>query len=337
MSVPTPPPAGAIIRRVERPSDQYTMVANSFARDMRLSFTARGIGLWLLSHADGFEVSATTIARQARIGRDQVRRALVELEHHRYLRRTRSRDDAGRLASAIYTIRCTPFPPETEENPTSNPATDIQALAGAHHKKNSSKNNTTQKTNPSGGTAAAMPNPGGSPEDKTMPSASQPPLALELELPTSPPPTRSPGAPDVVAAYVESYRRHHSGGNPLRRDIGRIARDAKTALRDATATLAELIAAARAMGATSYANLGVQVSKVRQATTRTGTRGPVAVSPGSAFAAGAAEQHARFLEEIRTDPEVARWVARDPAEVAKLITEAPDLAAVFNSVRADVA
>lgn len=329
---------------MDRPADHFTMVSNAFARDARISFAARGLGLWLLSHAEGWQITASGIAKAHGMGRDTVRRLLVELEHHRYLRRVRQRGDSGQLGGMVYQVRCSPFPPDGEENPSSDLRLDPQALvdqspAGAHHKKTSPKDNTEQKTTPSGGSPTGE---RGDPSTATEEPVKHPPdaLALDLELPAPAaleirPRQNGKNAATVTAAYVDSYREHHSGGDPLRRDIGRVARDAAELIRTGRATVEELAAAAEAMGAGRYSNLGVQLNIVRERGKRTGiARGPVPVSPREGFAAAAAEQHAKFVDEIRNDPDVARWVADDPAAVERLCAEHPDLRTVFERVAA---
>jgi len=134
------------------------------------------------------------------------------------------------------------------------------------------------------------------------------------------------GAQAVVAAYVDAFRRHHDSTDPAKSSKGRVARDAAQLL--ATGTKHEvLLEAATAMGATPYSNLPVQVSMLSQ---RGGpSKGVAPIAPAGSFDQAAAERHARFLEEVRTDPDAAAWVARDPAQVAKLIAEDPTLAPVF--------
>lgn len=163
-------------------------------------------------------------------------------------------------------------------------------------------------------------------------------LALDLDLPRPAeirPRENGKNAAAVVAAFVDSYRQTHSGGDPLKRDIGRVARDAAELIRTGRASVEELISAAQAMGAGRYSNIGVQLNIIRERSSRTATtRGPVAPASADTFAAAAAEQHAAFLDEIRTDPAVARWVADDPAAVERLCAEHADLRAVFERVAA---
>jgi len=101
------------IRRGERPADHFTIIANGLLRDPRLSFKARGLAAYLLSHAEGFRSTADSIAKANHCGLDQVRSALQELEQRGYLRRERNRDEAGHNTDTDYLITdC----PEEEES-----------------------------------------------------------------------------------------------------------------------------------------------------------------------------------------------------------------------------
>lgn len=92
------------IRRGARPADNFCLIANEFTRDRRLSFKARGIGLYLLSHADGFRSTTASIAKANDCGLDQVRGGLQELEKFGYLQRERNRDDGGHNTSTDYLV-----------------------------------------------------------------------------------------------------------------------------------------------------------------------------------------------------------------------------------------
>lgn len=269
------------IRRGARPADRFTMISNEFHRDHRLSFAARGLGGWLMSHVEGWESNTWTIARENGIGRDQVRRLLRELEEFGYLRRIRVRGEGGRLGGTVHEIQCTPWTDKTQK-PSSDhgledQALEDQALVSPPHKKNSSKNNIPREDHPSGGDGSAAPampaatveEDPAAPEEEPMPTATDPAQAQLFDVEAPEPPAaearRSEGAQAVVAAYVESWRDNHAEGEePLRADKGRIARDAKAMLAKGEATEEELTAAARELGRTTWANIGTQVNIIRR-------------------------------------------------------------------------
>jgi hypothetical protein len=310
----------SVIRRVNRPADQFTMVRNSFARDASLSFHARGVGLWLLSHAEGFETTTEGIARMAGVGRDQIRRALAELEAARYVRRFRERTSGGKLGGMVYEVQCEPFPPEEEENPRSNQRLETQALAdqalvSTRHKKNTSKKIT--KEDPSGGVASpSAPPPAQSQEEPDMPRATQAEALFELPAAARRAVGTNPGTgpQHVTAAYVDSFRRHHGGATPSKANRGRVARDAKALLADrgVATTLAELTAAAVTMGSGRYTNLDMQLKISRDQGKRTpGETRPVAhaVENGEAWESGLDETAAAAAAAIAADPKLAAFMA----------------------------
>lgn len=92
------------IRRVHRPADNFTIIANDAVRDDRLSWAARGILAYLLSHEQGWETSERDLADKSSAGRFAVRTALAELETHGYLSRTQTRDLSGKVSAAEYHV-----------------------------------------------------------------------------------------------------------------------------------------------------------------------------------------------------------------------------------------
>ena len=314
--------SGAVIRRVDRPADRFTLISNAFHRDMRLSFAARGLGGWLLSHADGFQVTSVSIARQAGVGRNQVRNWLVELEHYGYLRRTRVRLDNGHLGGMVYEIRCSPFPPaQNEETPSSDLRPDgrapvDRAPVSGHHKKTSPKDNTPKEDHPSGGDGSAAPQAhAGTPveeppspvQEEPMPTRTDPAQAPLFDLPAPEPPSaeaRKPaGAQAVLAAYVEAWRENNPDGEPLKAHKGRIARDAKALLSKGEATEEELVAAVQAMASTPFSNLAVQLSIHRRGSRRGVVLGHSIPLPADyeGWTRGAAEDAARRAAEGVSD------------------------------------
>jgi hypothetical protein len=113
-------------------ADHFTMISNDAARDARLSFRARGVLTFILSHREGWEVNSTDIAGEGKEGRDAVRVALNELERHGYLTRQKYRGEGGQWAQSA-TVTDVPNRLDTgvpgPENPAPvNPAPVVQAL-----------------------------------------------------------------------------------------------------------------------------------------------------------------------------------------------------------------
>lgn len=85
------------LRYVDRPTDNFTMVANAALRDPRLSLRARGLLAMLMSYPDGWQVNADRIAQTTPEGRDAVRKAMSELTALGYVTKT----EAGLTATAV--------------------------------------------------------------------------------------------------------------------------------------------------------------------------------------------------------------------------------------------
>lgn len=91
------------VRRRARRADQFVQIENAFLRDESLSIEARGVGAYLLTHAEEFRVSALFLAKATKLGRDKLRRVLRELETAGYLVREHARD-GGRFAEDEYSM-----------------------------------------------------------------------------------------------------------------------------------------------------------------------------------------------------------------------------------------
>ena len=77
------------------PRVSFTVVRNDAARDKALSFRARGLLVWMLSHETGRLITAAAMLDNTTEGRDAIRTALRELETARYIVRTRYRGKDG--------------------------------------------------------------------------------------------------------------------------------------------------------------------------------------------------------------------------------------------------
>lgn len=94
----------------------FTQIPNDTARDRRLSFRARGLLLYLLSHDDGWSTSADRLRHEAAEGRDSIATALGELESHRYIKRTKTKDSRGHFVHELF-VYDVPLPPGGDDEP----------------------------------------------------------------------------------------------------------------------------------------------------------------------------------------------------------------------------
>jgi hypothetical protein len=91
------------------PDENFTILPNATLRDCRLSYTARGVLIELLSHLDGWETNADALWRLAQRerggktgeGRRAIRAAFAELEECGYMVRRRSQKEKGRFVTEI--------------------------------------------------------------------------------------------------------------------------------------------------------------------------------------------------------------------------------------------
>lgn len=83
--------------------DGFTQVPNTWIRDKRLSFTARGVLIWLVSNQAGFEVTIRGIAAGTVHGVAAIRTAVGELERTGYLKRYRRREK-GRIVGTDWRL-----------------------------------------------------------------------------------------------------------------------------------------------------------------------------------------------------------------------------------------
>lgn len=80
----------ATIRRGTMPVDFFTPVPHEYSRDSRLSWAARGLLVWLMSHAAGYKITEEGMISAGSTGRDGVRTMVRELEAAGYLCRERT-------------------------------------------------------------------------------------------------------------------------------------------------------------------------------------------------------------------------------------------------------
>lgn len=329
------------IVRYHRPTESFSQVRNDFHRNASISLRAYRVAGYILSHADGFVQSQKQIAKAVGLSLNTVRGALQDLQDDGYLARQRLRE-GGRWVGTAYAVSDVPFT-DDELTALCPPRADSEHSESARHKKITTSEKTREKQPSGGETADAAPRSldlspiheqrqedAVAPPVETLALFDPPPAPAKTAEPKPPP---SPSAGTVVAAFVDAYRKAHSGADPVKAAIGRVARDAKMLIDTGRAAATELEKAATEMGGTSYNNLPVALDKLREAPKR-GRRGAVPASPFSDphWQQIAAEQEIQWYQDLLTDDDAIRWARRDPSEVDKLIVRYPDLADRFRDV-----
>lgn len=98
--------AGTLVRERMAWERDFTQVPNLYARDKNLSWVARGILIWLMTHDAGYQVTMHDIEQSSwKEGREAVRAAVGELEKAGYLHRQQKRGRGGRLAGYLWHLR----------------------------------------------------------------------------------------------------------------------------------------------------------------------------------------------------------------------------------------
>ena len=100
----------------------YTITPNFHQRDKTISLKAKGLLSQMFSLPNDWDYTLKGLAHINLDGIDAIRTAIRELEKAGYIRRTRIRDENGRLRGTKYKVYATPRPPTSDsptlENPT---------------------------------------------------------------------------------------------------------------------------------------------------------------------------------------------------------------------------
>jgi hypothetical protein len=83
---------------------RFTQFPNSWARDNRIGFRAKGVLTLLMSHTDGWQISLQSLATTSQDGITAIRTAVQELEAAGYLTRTLVRNDKAQVEATEWII-----------------------------------------------------------------------------------------------------------------------------------------------------------------------------------------------------------------------------------------
>ena len=114
----------------------FTVLDNTFIKDTRLSWKAKGLMTYLLSLPDDWTIHLLEIEQHATDGKSALRSAINELKEFGYLKAEQKREN-NRFAEMVYIII---------ENPDS-PLTDFQQTENLQTENLNSENQTLQNTN----------------------------------------------------------------------------------------------------------------------------------------------------------------------------------------------
>jgi hypothetical protein len=104
---------------------QFTQIHNAWIRDSNISYKAKGLLTYLLSHEVGYTITIGQIIRESGDGKQAVRSALEELIKAGYLETQRTTDARGYNAGLAYFIK-DPANPKSDNPTLDNPTLDNQ-------------------------------------------------------------------------------------------------------------------------------------------------------------------------------------------------------------------
>lgn len=110
--------------------DHFTQIKNSWLRDERLSFKARGLLAYIESHTPEWEINVGWLATKSIEGKDALRSAIHELEVYGYLHREQE-NQGGRFGEVTWT---------TQEPLAENPLAENPSLKKTINKNTIDKN-----------------------------------------------------------------------------------------------------------------------------------------------------------------------------------------------------
>ena len=93
-----------------RPLDNFTMIANLFARDPNVTPRACRLYVYLMSHATGWKVSVKAAQNATGMGRGTVYAAISDLRKLGYLQRIDLKDENGQFSGNEYEVLSYPLP-----------------------------------------------------------------------------------------------------------------------------------------------------------------------------------------------------------------------------------
>lgn len=127
------------IIRAPRPEGNFYLLNKSISEDLRLSWAARGLLVFLLGKPDHWEVSTNHLIGQTKdclgkaSGRDAVRGLIRELEQAGYLKIFLERAEGGEFGGRSYTVSESPatdYPGPVEPSPVNPPLVSIEGKQG---------------------------------------------------------------------------------------------------------------------------------------------------------------------------------------------------------------
>jgi hypothetical protein len=121
--VPATVPSSGVVHVRYRHTEHFVVIGNHLAQHDKLSLTARGLALYILSLPDGVRIGIKFLVAQFKEGEVLIASCLRELEEHGYLVRTKERISGNRWVTRTLAYDMPPLPaavlrPEGTRRPT---------------------------------------------------------------------------------------------------------------------------------------------------------------------------------------------------------------------------
>ena len=122
----------------------YTILDNTFLKDIELSWKAKGLFAYILSLPEDWKIYMSDLQNRATDGETALRSAIKELTEKGYIKQTRLKDEQGRWASYAYEIIEKPLveKPNVEKPNVEKPNVENPALLNTNNTKDSDINKT---------------------------------------------------------------------------------------------------------------------------------------------------------------------------------------------------
>lgn len=142
----------AVIKRMGRLEDSFTMIPNDFIRDPTISMRAARVYIFVASHESGWNLNTRSVAKVLDMSQSTVNRAMRELEQAGWVNRVQQVADDGTFGSVAYEVFTVSQNAGNGEMTVSQNTVNGKTASGemTHIKKTNSlkKINNYKKTNP---------------------------------------------------------------------------------------------------------------------------------------------------------------------------------------------
>jgi len=127
------------MNNIKKRASNYTQVSNSFLRDERISFKAKGLFAYMFSMDESWNFTLKSIATQQKEGIESIRSAIIELKNFGYIQYEKHQDGTG-----TYSLE--------DEPKSENPNLGFTTMVKSNPIKNNnfSKNKNIQEQSPKG-------------------------------------------------------------------------------------------------------------------------------------------------------------------------------------------